>query len=159
MRLLVLFLFPLLSLLAATANQVVSIAYFDQDRVQFKIPEMPRFLKEEGEAEAERGYMLSYERKIFDVLAICSFYGGGNVGKYEKGTDAIYSATLFLSGRFWIMHLPIIHPYIEASLFGPTVLSKNEFDFRSLKSNFLLQNYLAVGAEVGSGSGDRKSVV
>ncbi len=138
---------------ATTANQIVSVCYFDEDRVQFNIPEMPNFLKERGAESAQRGYMLFYEKKIFDVLSVLSFYGGGNLGKYDKLEDTLYSASLFMSGRLWVMHLIVIHPYVEVSLFGPTILSKSEFALTDLKSNFLFQNYIALGAEIGAGTG------
>ena len=153
MRSVIIALMAVFPLVAKTADQIVSIAYFDQDRVQFNIPEMPEFLKQQGEANAERGYMLFYERKMFDIFTMVSFYGGGNLGKYDKGEDTLYTASLFFASRLWIMHLLMLHPYIEASVFGPTILSKSQFALKDLKSNFLFQNTLSLGAEIGMGSG------
>ena len=51
------------SLLGMTGNQFVSVAYFDQERVQLNIPELPAFLQERGEEKADRGYMVFYEKK------------------------------------------------------------------------------------------------
>ncbi len=144
---------PLRFIEASTANQVISVCYFNQDRVRMDIPNMPNFMKGESSNNLEKGYMIFYEKKIFDVLSALSFYGGGNIGQYHKESDTLYSASFSLSGRFWIMHLVLLHPYVEASLFGPTILSKSELNFVDLKSNFLFQNYLAIGAEIGAGSG------
>ena len=147
------FLFFSLGLEASTAKQVISVCYFDQERVQMDIPNMPNFMKGDIGNNLEKGYMIFYERKMFDVLSAFSFYGGGNIGRYHKDADTLYSASLSLSGRFWVMHLVLLHPYVEASLFGPTVLSKSEFSLSDLKSNFIFQNYLAIGAELGAGTG------
>jgi len=183
MRLLVfVFMTICLPLTASTAKQVLSVCYFDESKVQFEMPKVPNFLGGQG-AESiekgymifyerkmfdvlsllsfygggnvvfEKGYMIFYERKMFDVLSLLSFYGGGNVGRYHKSSDTLYSASLALATRFWVMHFVLLHPYIEASFFGPTILSKNEFDLSNLKSNFIFQNTLSVGAEVGAGSG------
>ena len=141
------------SLLGMTGNQFVSVAYFDQERVQLNIPELPAFLQEKGEEKADRGYMVFYEKKLFDLHTIFSFYAGGNIGQYTKADDTLYTGSLFVSTRFWLMHLLVLHPYIEVSLFGPTILSKSEFNLKSLNSNFLFQNVAAVGVELGAGSG------
>ncbi len=141
------------SLVASTAKQMVSICYFDHDKAQFDIPRIPNFIRGREETSVDRGYMLFYERKMLDILSVFSFYGGVNMGRYHKNEDTLYSGSLALSTRFWIMHLVLLHPYVEASFFGPTILSKSEFDLKNFKSNFLLQNTLSVGAEVGSGSG------
>ena len=138
---------------ASTAKQVVSVCYFEEDRMNFEIPRIPNFLKGGSGDNVEKGYMLFYERKIFDVLSMFSFYGGGNIGRYHKNDDTLYSASLSVASRFWLMHLILLHPYIEASFFGPTILSKSEFNLNDLKSNFLFQNYFSVGAEIGAGSG------
>lgn len=154
MRLLVfVFMTICLPLTASTAKQVLSVCYFDESKVQFEMPKVPNFLGGQGAESIEKGYMIFYERKMFDVLSLLSFYGGGNVGRYHKSSDTLYSASLALATRFWVMHFVLLHPYIEASFFGPTILSKNEFDLSNLKSNFIFQNTLSVGAEVGAGSG------
>lgn len=140
-------------LTASTAKQVLSVCYFDESKVQFEMPKVPNFLGGQGTESIEKGYMIFYERKMFDVLSLLSFYGGGNVGRYHKNGDTLYSASLSLAAKFWVMHLVLLHPYIEGSFFGPTILSKNEFDISNLKSNFIFQNTLSVGAEIGSGSG------
>ncbi len=141
------------SLSASTAKQVLSVCYFDEKRVQFDMPKVPNFLGGKGGENIEKGYMIFYERKMFDLLSLLSFYGGGNIGRYHKNADMLYSASLSLATRFWVMHLVLLHPYIEASFFGPTILSKNEFDISNLKSNFIFQNTLSLGAEIGAGSG------
>jgi hypothetical protein len=142
-----------LPLCATTAKQVLTVCYFDESKVQFDMPKVPNFLGGKESETIEKGYMIFYERKMFDVLSLVSFYGGGNIGRYHKNSDTLYSASLSLATRLWVMHLILLHPYIEASFFGPTILSKNEFDVSNLKSNFLFQNTLSLGAEIGSGSG------
>lgn len=150
MRILIVFLALSFSL---AANQVISICYFDQDRASLDTSKIPNFLKESGGENVEKGYMLFYEKKMFSILSIASFYMGGDLGQYRKNQDTLYAGSLFFSSRLWALHLPLFHPYIEASLFGPTILSKTEFALSDLKSNFLFQNYLSVGAEVGAGVG------
>ncbi len=138
---------------ATTAKHVISVSYFDANQVSLEIPKMPNFIKGDFSENIEKGYMIFYERKMLDLLSVVSFYGGGNMGRYHKEGDTLYSASLSLASRFWVMHLVLLHPYIEVSLFGPTILSKSEFNFSDLRSNFIFQNYLSVGAEIGSGSG------
>lgn len=153
MRFLILFLLLTSSVVASTAKQMISICYFDEDRVQFNVPKMPNFMQGGKQEEIEKGYMIFYERKMFDLLSMFSFYGGANIGRYHKNSDTLYSASCCLASRFWILHLVLLHPYIEASFFGPTFFSKNEFNFEDLKSNFMFQNTLSIGAELGAGSG------
>ena len=142
-----------LPLSASTAKQVLSVCYFDQNQVQLNVPQIPNFLQGGAEENIEKGYMLFYERKMLDVFTVASFYGGLNVGRYRKNGDTLYSGSLAFASRFWLMHLVLLHAYAEVSFFGPTILSKSEFDQRNLKSNFLFQNYLAIGTEIGAGSG------
>ena len=153
MRLLIFFLFLIFKLSASTASQVLSISYFDESQMRFKIPEMPNFIKSPNSENIEKGYMLFYEKKLFDISSFFSFYAGGNIGKYHKDGDSLYSGSLSLASRFWLLHLVVIHSYVELSLFGPTVLSKNQIKDTDLKSNFLFQNYLSLGTELGRGSG------
>ena len=153
MRLLAILMIISSSLIASTAKQMVSVCYFDASNAQFEIPRIPNFLKGGRGENVEKGYMLFYERKIVDLASLFSFYGGANIGRYHKNQDTLYSGSFSLSTRFWIMHLVLFHPYVEASVFGPTILSKSEFNLKDLKSNFLFQNYLSVGSEIGSGSG------
>ncbi len=141
------------SLSASTAKQMLSICYFDQAQSQFDIPSIPNFLKGGREENVDKGYMLFYERKMFDLASALSFYGGANIGRYHKNDDTLYSGSISVSSRLWLMHLVLLHPYVEASFFAPTILSKSEFNLKDLKSNFLFQNYLSVGAELGSGTG------
>jgi hypothetical protein len=153
MRLLIILITICNTLMAATAKHVLSVSYFDAEQVPIEIPKMPNFIKGDSSENIEKGYMIFYERKMFDILSVLSFYGGGNIGRYHKEGDTLYSASLSVASRFWVMHLVLLHPYIEVSLFGPTILSKSEFNFSDLRSNFIFQNYLAVGTELGSGSG------
>jgi hypothetical protein len=153
MRFVVLFIFCLLKLSASTANQILSVSYFNESQIRFKVPQMPNFIKSPNSENIEKGYMLFYEKKLFDISSFLSFYAGGNIGKYHKDGDSLYSGSLSLASRVWLLHLVVIHPYVEFSLFGPTVLSKNQIKDVDLKSNFLFQNYISLGTELGRGSG------
>ncbi len=153
MRILVFSFLFFIKLTAATANHILSISYFDESQMKFNYPQVPNFVKAPSSENIEKGYMIFYEQKLFDLASFISFYAGGNLGRYHKEDDTIYSASLSLASRFWLAHLVFLHPYVEIGLFGPTVFSKNEFKNEDLKSNFLFQNYLSVGTELGRGSG------
>lgn len=141
------------ALMAGTAKQNLSVCYYDPEDVKWNVPNPPNFIKGTSGPNVEKGVMLFYERKLFDVLTVLSTYIGADLGKWKMNGDKIYSTSCFLSGKMWILHLPFLHTYLEYSMFGPTALSKEVFGSLHFGSNFLFQNFFGIGVEVGEGSG------
>lgn len=147
------FIFFPLCLKAETAKQQISIAYFDQETVDFHIPNPPNFIKNRNRPSVEKGMMITYERKLLDFFALLSGYGGCNLASWRLNGDQIFTTSAFLACRVWALHLPFAHSYLEYSLFGPTLLSKESFNQFDFGSNFLFQNFFGVGIELGEGRG------
>lgn len=131
----------------------ISVCYFDESQMQMRFPKPPNFVKGRNGEKVDKGFMLFYEKKLFDLIGLVSFYIGGDVGKWSRQEEGLYSATMFLSSRINGISLLFFHPYLEYSLFGPTVVSKDHFASRNFGSRFLLQNFLGAGVEIGKNSG------
>jgi hypothetical protein len=152
LRLILFLLFPF-GLMAGTAKQTFSFCYYDQETVDVEIPNRPNFLKNLGDDAVDKGMMVFYERKLFDIITVGSLYIGGDVGKWSIRGDGLFTTTAFFAGKMWLLHLPFLHTYLEYSLFGPTILSKSTVGDLDFGSNFLFQNFFGAGVEVGEGSG------
>ena len=139
--------------LLGTAKQQISVSYYNQEEISLRMPEPPKFIPLESPENIESGMMLLYEKKLFDFASFLSCYGGVDVANWKKGGDAIYSASSFIAYRLWILHLPLIHPYVEYIAMGPTYLSKGEFAGSQFRSRFIFQNYFSIGIEFGEGVG------
>lgn len=142
-----------LALDAATARQAIRVSYFDEDAVKMHLPNPPNFIKNAFGPSVERGTMLLYERKLLDLMGFISGYMGCNLGRWHMNGDQIFTASAFLSARVWVLHIPFAHTYVEYSIFGPTLLSKEIFNENNFGSNFLIQNFYGAGLELGEGSG------
>ena len=148
----IMFLLPL-SLQAYTAKQNISISYFDEETVKFHLPNPPNFIKNRGRESVEKGMMIFYERKLLDLFTIMSGYSGCTLGRWTMKGDQIYTTSAFLSCRVWAIHLPFAHTYLEYSILGPTLLSKENFNNVDFGSNILFQNFFGAGIELGEGRG------
>lgn len=136
----------------ALAKQNISVCYFDQEQVSVRIPNPPYYMKHTSKEDVERGFMLFYERRLFDV-SLFSCYLGCDVGKWAMSGDHLYTTSAFLTARMWFLHLFHLHPYAEYSVFGPTLLSQEKFADIDFQSNLLFQNFFSVGVEVGEDQG------
>lgn len=141
------------TLLAFPSNQVLQISYCDESRINANMPRTPNFMRSPKDLGVERGFMAQYQHIILDSMGTISLYGGGSVGRWEGLSDQIITGSAFLSGRLWVMHLLFLHPYVEYSVFGPTLASKKNFADLNFETNFLFQNYFGVGFEVGQSRG------
>lgn len=138
------------SIFAYPARQVLQISYCDDDRIQAQIPRTPNFMRSRRDTGVDRGYMALYQHLILDSMGTISIHVGGNVARWESQQDQLTTGSLFLSGRLWVLHLLFLHPYVEYSLFGPTLVSKSAFAGLEFGSRFLFQNFFGVGVELGS---------
>lgn len=141
------------SVLAFPAKQVLQLSYYDDERVTAQMPQTPNFMRSNSDMGVDRGVMGLYEYTLFDVFGAISIHAGANVGRWHSGPDQIVTGSAFLSGRLWVFHLLFIHPYVEYSLLGPTLISKEVFSEVGFSSNVLFQNFFGVGVEVGEGRG------
>lgn len=141
------------SLIAFPANQVLQISYCDENRINAQMPRTPNFMRSPKDMGVEKGFMALYEHVILDTLGTISIYGGGNLARWESLNDQIITGSAFLSGRLWVLHLLFLHPYVEYSILGPTLASKNSFGDLNFQTNFLFQNFFGVGVEVGQNRG------
>lgn len=146
------FLFPVI-LLADTAQQQINICYYDSQIAEEQIKAPPPFLKPLKREHIEKGYMLIYQKKLFDYTRFFSCYGGIDIGNWNKKGDSVYTGSTFISYRIWILPLPLFHPYVEYSAMGPAIISNKYFGGQEFETNFLFQNYYGAGIEFGEGRG------
>ncbi len=138
---------------AYPSNQVLQVSYCDEDRFNTQMPKTPNFMRSVRDKGVERGFMALYQHVLLDTMGTISIYGGGNIARWHSLDDQIVTGSAFLSGRLWVLHLLFIHPYVEYSMFGPTLTSKDSFGELNFKSNFLFQNFFGVGVEIGEKRG------
>ncbi len=141
------------TLSAFPARQVLQISYYDDDKITTQMPKTPNFMRSRRDVGVDRGVMALYEYTILDVLGAVSLHVGGNVGRWERGSEQLVTGSAFLSGRLWVLHLLFLHPYFEYSLLGPTIASRDNFADMKFKSNILFQNFFGVGMDIGESRG------
>lgn len=150
---LLLFLLAPICVLANTAEQQINLCYYDSQVASQQIPSPPVFLKPLKREHIETGYLVLYQKKLFEYTRFFSCYGGFDLGNWNKGGDSVYTGATFISYRLWLFHLPMLHPYVEYSAMGPAIISNKVFAGQEFESNFLFQNYYGIGIEFGEGRG------
>ena len=138
---------------AIPSSQVLQVSFCDEEKLNTQMPKTPNFMRSGKDKGVERGYMALYEHVILDTMGTFSIHAGGNVARWTSANDQIVTGSAFLSGRMWVLHLLFIHPYVEYSIFGPTLVSKESFGDLKFQSNFLFQNFFGVGVDIGEGTG------
>ncbi len=129
------------------AGHQLSLSFYEKGRFDLVPPVKPGFMQGR-EKEADKGFMLFYEQRMGSAPFFASFYGGGNLGLWHKDAQDFCTSTLFFSSKFFPLPLPLIHPYVEVSTFGPTLF----FQGVSMP-RLLFQNFLGVGVELGGSLG------
>ena len=125
-----------------------SISFYEKGRINLVPPMTPQFMQG-GETRVDKGVMLFYEQRMGRFPPFASFYGGVNLGRWNKEAKDVYTSTFFFSSKFWVLPIPFFHPYIEVSTFGPTFL----FQGFSTPPRVVFQNFLGIGLELGGSLG------
>ncbi len=141
------------NLFVCASQQSLSLCYYNKERVTISLPDRPNFMKSVSKEVVDKGFLVFYERKAIDLIGFLSLHYGCDFGKWQMQGDGIFSTSLFLSGRMWMLHLLFLHTYIEYSLFSPTILSKKLFGSVNFGSNFLFQSFYGMGIEFGERGG------
>ena len=79
-----------------------------------------------------------------------SLHAGTSLARWDVVEDAAYAYSTYIAARFNPMNIAIVSPYVEISLAGPTYLSKTIIGDIDFGSTVVYQNFIAVGAKIGS---------
>ena len=93
--------------------------------------------------------MVMYQRLIFHNRKYFSLYLGGSLSRWERFETTIYAPSIFFSLRYWFIRTPTINVYLSYSVAGPTVLNIHQLAEKNLGGNFIFQDYLGVGLQIG----------
>lgn len=100
---------------------------------------------------ADQGFMLMYLHRIKHSKRYFGANWGFDLGNWWHGSQHQMSGSAFFDFRVWPINLPYFSPYLEYSVAGITLLSKEYFAGSHLGTNFLFQDFMGVGARFGRG--------
>lgn len=126
-----------------------SAGYYDRNFLNPDIPVPPSPIFFDGEIKLENGFMLLYERLVFNTEKTFSVYLGGSFARWVFRSSELYTLSAFLELRVWFLHNKFFDPYFLYSLAGPTIMSRDTLPGYNLGKEFIFQDYIGFGLQFG----------
>ncbi len=127
----------------------VSISFYDKDFFTFNVPRPPSPIFWHASTEADAGAMGAFEHVIFHTKKWFSINAGLSFAHWSMPNDGIEALSAFLAFKLWVPISPCFRPYVYYSVAGPTMLSQKTFGHANFAENFVFQDLLGVGVQMG----------
>ena len=130
-------------------RQIVYVGYANRNFWNPNIPRPPSPLFWRASTHADQGFMLMYIHRITHTRQNFGANWGVDLGNWWHDKQHQMSGSAFFDFRFWPFTTPLLAPYLEYSVAGITLLSKQHFAGSDLGTNFLFQDFMGAGVRLG----------
>jgi len=135
----------------------IELSYYDHYLFEvdaskaFSPPYIPIFFQ--GAVDVTNGGILMYLRNFFHTKKNFSLEWGLSVGTYASRElrQQFVTVSIFPEIRIWMVRCPRFDLYFTYSIAGPSYISRYVIDGRDSGGNFTFQDFLGLGAILGSG--------
>lgn len=128
-------------------NQM-NIGFSDRDFIGFKIPAPPSPIFWSARQNPQTGVMLRFSH-IFYARKYFSLGAGLSISNWKIPSQTLWAYSGFLEMRLWLLLQSQFRAYLLYSIAGPTELTHRHFGIAYFSENFLFQDYLGLGLQIG----------
>jgi len=128
----------------------ISVGFFDKHVLPTDIPRPPSPIMWKSRHKADYGMTFLYEWNVFHTKKYFSVNFGTNFSWWSMQSQIQLAATFLIDLRFWLFHTNSFNPYITWSIAAPTLISRRIYSQANLGEHFLFQDFLGIGAQIGT---------
>lgn len=128
-------------------NQL-SFGYSNTSVANIKIPTPPSPLFWSARQNANEGAMIRFSH-IFYGRKFFSLGLGLSASNWKIPDRSLWALSAYLEMRLWLFINPEFRAYLLYSIAGPTELTHRRFGVAYFSENFLFQDYLGAGIQIG----------
>jgi hypothetical protein len=129
-------------------NQL-SFGLYDDNFSTADYPRPPSPIFWSSSVSATSGQHFSYLRTVYHTEKYFSANVGASLSNWQHESQMQLVLSAFFELRLWLFRSDYFNPYVVWSIAGPSVLTRHNFGPSNLGGNFIFQDYLGVGVQVG----------
>ncbi len=128
-----------------------SLGFYDHDiiGVKFDSPSLSDPTKLQHLNNPADGVIGMYQRMFFHTQEHFSMYWGVSGARWAINNNPFGSVSGFVAFRYWPIRTTNVSPYVEASILGPSLITRYNLPGTDLGGNFLFENFLSIGVQLG----------
>jgi len=128
-------------------NQL-SFGFYAKDFINIHIPEPPSPLFWKASLKVDHGVMLIYRHMLYH-RGFLSISVGSSISRWVKSNEHVYAFSAFFQLRLWLFLRRHVSFYLLYSAAGPTMITDRTFATSNFSENFLFQDILGFGMQIG----------
>lgn len=131
-------------------NQI-SVGIYDDSFLNWDLPTPPSPIFWDASHKAQSGVQIMYQRNFFHTKKWFSINWGASISRWATPHDHVFAFSLLVSFKLWLLRIHhTIFPYIYYSVAAPTILTNRHFAGSNFGANFVFQDMLGVGVQIGA---------
>lgn len=132
----------------------ISIGYFNRNIWNPNLPRPPSPLFWGASTKVDNGFILMYQRMVYHTLKYFSISLGLSGSGWKRQNQDIFTVSGLVMFKFYFLRFfgfvpPTFSPYLLYSVAGPTLISRRTLGTAQLGENFLFQDILELGLQLG----------
>ncbi len=129
-------------------NEILG-GYYDKSSMNVKFPHPPSPIFWNASTKVDHGIMLIYMRNIYHSQKHFAVNLGLSSARWTLSGQSIYAFSFFVAFKIYIFRTQTFNPYIFYSVAGATGITRRHLGPARLGENFLFQDLLGLGVEIG----------